>query len=472
MINTISLTSFKAFGLPVDFNLDGKSMLAYGENGSGKSSLYEAIRLFFYQDLILAGLKKEGQAGEITEADKQNYLRGFNNQIIKADYELKVNGLTRETFPLGDHAVFMLCNQNVQVSDVLRAGDYIQELMMPAMDVQAFLQTNRVNLLQNINKTIHDDFKEKFTVSFADVYYTLKINDPTREVSPEKDYRQFLNEAKLHLVALLLFFEAVKLQKVSLPDGRDKLLVLDDIVTSLDATNRIFLVNYLVRDFSDFQIVLLTHNVSFFNMVHMKLSNAIDGIPDKWVEYNIYESIDDSKVYGYSAMKDAKAILAEYTATTNRREAGNQIRCRFEAVMYEFAKLILVDCFEDSGNLLARMIDKNKPIYVHKHGNTVYTSRDLVDAIINTTAGVDSDRDKLANIAAEIEKYKKDTEIEKVKNILRELKMFQKVVMHQLSHSTGGMATFTDKEIRQSIELLKYFENQVEQFRHANIYGL
>ena len=472
MINTINLTSFKAFGLPVEFNLDGKSMLAYGENGSGKSSLYEALRLFFYQERILAGLKKEGQAGEITEADKQNFLRGFNNQIIKTDYELKVNGVKREAFPLGDYATYMLCNQNVQVGDVLRVGDYLQDITMPTMDVSSFIRDNRAMLLQNINKAIHDDFKEKFTVSFADVYYTLKIDDATRAVSPEKDYRQFLNEAKLHLVTLLLFFETVKLHKGSLPAGKEKLVVLDDIVTSLDATNRIFLVNYLVRDFSDCQIVLLTHNVSFFNMVHLKLSNAIDGIPDKWVEYNIYESIDDSKAYSYSTMKDAKAIFAEYTATTNRDEAGNQIRRRFEAVMYEFAKLILVDCFEDSGNLLARMIDKNKPIYVHKQGNTVYTSRDLVDAIISTVVSGDSDHDKLASITTEIEKYKKDTEIEKVKNILRELKMFQKVVMHQLSHSTGAMATFTDKEIKQSIELLKYFENQVEQFRHTNIYGM
>jgi len=472
MINTISLTSFKAFGLTVEFNLDGKSMLAYGENGSGKSSLYEALRLFFYQERLLAGLKKEGQAGEITEADKQDFLRGFYNQIIKADYELKVNGVKRDAFPIDDYAIYMLCNQNVQVGDVLCATDFLQDIIMPAMDVDVFLRDNRATLLQNINKSIHDDFKEIFTVTFADVYYTLKVEDATRGISPEKDYRQYLNEAKLHLVALLLFFETVKKHKASLPEGKHKLLVLDDIVTSLDATNRIFLVNYLIRDFSDSQIVLLTHNVSFFNMVHLKLSNAIDGLPDKWVEYNIYESINDSKAYSYSAMKDSKAILAEYNNTTNRDEAGNQIRRRFEAVMYEFAKLILVDCFEDSGNLLARMIDKNKPIYVHKQGNTVYSSRDLVDAILSIATGGDADHDKLTNITAEIEKYKEDVEIEKVKDVLRELKMFQKVVMHQLSHSTGAMATFTDKEIRHSIELLKYFENQVDQFRYTNIYGM
>jgi len=472
MINTISLTSFKAFGLPVEFKLDGKSMLAYGENGSGKSSLYDALRLFFHQDRILTGLRKEGQAEEITEADKLNFLRGFNNQILKADYELKVNGVKREDFPMDDYAVYMLCNQNVQVDDVLHVGEYLQDIAMPVMDVAAFLQANRVKLLQNINKAIHDDFKENFTVSFADVYYTLKISDTTRNVSPEKDYRKYLNEAKLHLVALLFFFETVKMHQAAVATGQEKLIVLDDIVTSLDATNRIFLTNYLIRDFSGCQIVLLTHNVSFFNMVHLKLSNTIDGIPDKWVEYNIYESADDSKVYSYSAIKNAKTILHEYETKHDREVIGNQIRRRFEAVMYEFAKLILADCFEDSGKLLARMINKDKPIYVYKHGDTVYTSRDLVDAIIDIAASDDADHDKLINITTEIEKYKKDVEIEKVKNILRELKMFQKVVLHQLSHSTGAMATFTDKEIRQSIELLIHFENQVKSFHNKNIYSM
>ena len=48
-INTISLTDFRAFPgpTPATFDLGGNNLLVYGENGSGKSSLFHALRGFF-----------------------------------------------------------------------------------------------------------------------------------------------------------------------------------------------------------------------------------------------------------------------------------------------------------------------------------------------------------------------------------------------------------------------------------------
>lgn len=48
-INTLSLTDFRAFPgpAPTTFELDGKNLLVYGENGSGKSSLFKALSGFF-----------------------------------------------------------------------------------------------------------------------------------------------------------------------------------------------------------------------------------------------------------------------------------------------------------------------------------------------------------------------------------------------------------------------------------------
>ena len=52
-ISTISLTDFRAFPgpAPVTFELGGKNLLVYGENGAGKSSLFHALRDFFTLDL-------------------------------------------------------------------------------------------------------------------------------------------------------------------------------------------------------------------------------------------------------------------------------------------------------------------------------------------------------------------------------------------------------------------------------------
>lgn len=52
-INTVALTDFRAFPgpQPTTFKLDGKNLLVYGENGSGKSSLFYALREFFCPDI-------------------------------------------------------------------------------------------------------------------------------------------------------------------------------------------------------------------------------------------------------------------------------------------------------------------------------------------------------------------------------------------------------------------------------------
>ena len=52
-ITKIEIKNFRAF--PKDYHIDlynaGKNLLVYGENGSGKSSLYLALKYFFESDI-------------------------------------------------------------------------------------------------------------------------------------------------------------------------------------------------------------------------------------------------------------------------------------------------------------------------------------------------------------------------------------------------------------------------------------
>lgn len=59
-IQAIEITNYKAFLGTHQLNVGGKKLFIYGENGSGKSSLYYALKDFFQasiEDIDLAELK-------------------------------------------------------------------------------------------------------------------------------------------------------------------------------------------------------------------------------------------------------------------------------------------------------------------------------------------------------------------------------------------------------------------------------
>jgi energy-coupling factor transporter ATP-binding protein EcfA2 len=74
--------------------------------------------------------------------------------------------------------------------------------------------------------------------------------------------QSFLNEAKLTQLALSVRFAA---SLVNLHDSDLKLLVLDDLLVSLDMSNRMQVVDILLSDtFTGYQKIILTHELGFF----------------------------------------------------------------------------------------------------------------------------------------------------------------------------------------------------------------
>jgi hypothetical protein len=80
----------------------------------------------------------------------------------------------------------------------------------------------------------------------------------------------FLNEAKLTQLALSVRFAA---SLVNLHESDLKLLVLDDLLVSLDMSNRMRVVEILLSDtFDNYQKIILTHELGFFREFRRKLA--------------------------------------------------------------------------------------------------------------------------------------------------------------------------------------------------------
>lgn len=119
-INTIILTDFRAFPGPdpTTFKLDGKNLLVYGENGSGKSSLFYALREFF-------------------RPDKQS-IDPFKNQFTQSNggtcsVEVDFSEGTKATWIGRTRKVVPTTKQDEMVAASLRAS---------ALDYRAILDTN------------------------------------------------------------------------------------------------------------------------------------------------------------------------------------------------------------------------------------------------------------------------------------------------------------------------------------------
>ena len=100
---------------------------------------------------------------------------------------------------------------------------------------------------------------DQATFSFTKpvIEFGIKAGD-----KPVNHPQTFLNEAKLTQLALSVRFAA---SLVNLHESDLKLLVLDDLLVSLDMSNRMKVVEILLSDsFANYQKVILTHDLGFF----------------------------------------------------------------------------------------------------------------------------------------------------------------------------------------------------------------
>ncbi len=125
-IKTLSLTDFRAFPgpTPTTFELDGKNLLVYGENGSGKSSLFHALQGFFHPvssgDIARHKNVFTGTAGGVCEV-KVDFDDGTTSRWTSA---------TVTTVPMG------------KAADVRGA-----RLRAAVLDYRSILDTNYANAL-------------------------------------------------------------------------------------------------------------------------------------------------------------------------------------------------------------------------------------------------------------------------------------------------------------------------------------
>ncbi len=147
---------------------------------------------------------------------------------------------------------------------------------------------------------------------------TLQFEFHGKSVSPPHKY---LSESHLNCLGICLFFASVKAF-----NKLNKFIVLDDVISSFDTNHRARFARLLVEKFSDYQIVLLTHEKDWFELV----SNMVKG--KNWLIKKVKWDHDDG-AYIEEPPSALKEEIENKIKKTDITGLGNLIRKYLERLL-------------------------------------------------------------------------------------------------------------------------------------------
>ncbi len=379
-ITQIELNNFRAFyGEKNIVNLkDGKSVLVLGENGSGKSSLYFALKDFFDAYEHKLDITKTPYRNIFADKDETSVKLQFDdsNTYEWSNTNNSPHNLTSQNLDLVKGFIdyksllqtyfFQQKNDRVNifefiVEDVL--AEYqplsskrtIKELWtavltnipkrntsLQVQSLTAHIATFNTNLnftlkeLEKQAQAILDEFEMKLTLSlnFGGVSYNnasrrqdkavvnnlINLRVKFREQDRE-NHHHYLNEAKLSAIAIALYFSAFLIR----PEGKLKILALDDVLIGLDIANREFVLKIVDKYFKDFQVFIFTYDEVWFDRLQTQFAD--------WRKL-VFHTVDRGD-FEIPIIKDQLGYLEkaeEFLAGGDKRSAANMARQYFEDI--------------------------------------------------------------------------------------------------------------------------------------------
>ena len=147
---------------------------------------------------------------------------------------------------------------------------------------------------------------------------TLEMTFHGETVSPPETY---LSESHLNCLGICLFLaSAIAFNKIN------RFLVLDDVISSFDTTHRVKFGHLLRERFSDFQVLVFTHERTWFDY----MTSLVKG--DGWAIRKVVWD-DDAGVTLKPATVDLRSAIKTRLAKSDIEGLGNDIRIHLESLL-------------------------------------------------------------------------------------------------------------------------------------------
>ena len=421
-IKKIEIQNFRAFYGNFEIELGGKNLLLYGENGSGKSSLFYALKLFLESANaktefsehrnIFVEENEEGfikltldndvnyewseadtfpTASVILEADK---IKGFldyknllethflhsqrNENSVNLFHLLVENLLTNYQDPSSGKQIGEVW-QSIKSKPKPRKSNknYDEKLNERNTEISFMndiLRLALVELQKEANKLLdffnyNTDFQfESFSIENQNISIGIKFFGESI-----KNHHAFLNEARLSAIALSIYFASILKQ----PNSDLRILALDDVLVGLDMANRLPVIDILEQHFSEHQIFFITHDKLWFEMMRMRVQRN-----EKWKNAELYSSQNNGiELPVYVENKKYLERAKEHLEANDYKAAAVYARSAFEFALKRFceSKNLKIKFRENIKDLESN--DFWTEIKQHKKGDISFLNVKLIDEV-------------------------------------------------------------------------------------------
>jgi hypothetical protein len=144
---------------------------------------------------------------------------------------------------------------------------------------------------------------------------------------PGRDPRAFSSEAHLDTLGLCVFLAFYKQCSNDFP-----LLVLDDVLTTVDSQHRMKVAELLMEEFADRQLVLTTHDSTWFDEIKQRAS--AEGLSARFSFLNIVDWTVDGGP-DFREVRPTWDRIDAYLKSGDKNAAGNEARRYLEWVLEE-----------------------------------------------------------------------------------------------------------------------------------------
>lgn len=470
-MNSLKISDFKGISQEIYFDIpDNANLAIYGDNGSGKTSVFEAIRLYYFGlDLINHTIPRNAIQAE-RDTIISNWLDSLKCRHGSGNFAIEIDSSPLDIDQSNTDQVLMLEGKYLARYDEISLNDLINISTVHGGSLPQW-QTIAADIVDTVNFALQECFHEDLSVSLSSDDGThIIIEDQNRHLRFWASLSAYFNESKIKLVRLLCFL-AYALHAADIQGNKRPLLVLDDFVTSIDTSNRICLVKFIFDNFRKFQIILMTHNVSFFNLIAY-MANDYAPRSANWVFTNICCNNLVCRQYNHNLDDPISKIKTDFdNDPSDINGIANRLRRKFENMISELAQFTLADTHTETKELLQRLLT-DSPIYINAGGNGINRADELVRRIQETCLHCQPNR-LPGRIQTLINQYDRTEELKPIRDLIKTMKLYQKVILHQGSHSQPGIPTITTRELNLIFPLMSKLETSInELLRNANVYRM